>query len=143
MSVERDIVDEIDAVLARIRRAEQNIITMDYPDKLRVVGRLVDLEESVKSISGGITIPEQEIAMAKIVITEDTLIEALQRENLLSERAGNILRRSGCNTIKDVTMHTTRELLCMRHMGKKSADEIIEFLRLFGFSLKHSKESEA
>lgn len=142
MSVERDIVDEIDAVIARIRRAEQNIITMDYPDKLRVVGQLVDLEESVKSIRNKITVPEQEIAMAKIVITEDTLIEALQRENLLSERVANILRRSGCETIKDILGHTTNEILNMRHMGKKSADEIIEFLKLFGFSLKHSKEGE-
>ena len=141
MSVERDIVDEIDAVLARIRRAEQNIITMDYSDKLRVVGRLVDLEGAVKSIRSEIPVPAQEIATAKLVITEDTLIEELQRENLLSERVANVLRRSGCETIKDIIGHTTNEILNMRHMGKKSADEVVEFLKLFGFSPKRFKES--
>ena len=50
MSVERDIIDELDVVLANIRRAEQNIIGKDSSDKLKVVNRLVDLEETVKSI---------------------------------------------------------------------------------------------
>ena len=70
MSVERDIIDELDVVLANIRRAEQNIIGKDSSDKLKVVNRLVDLEETVKSIKNEITIPTLDI-------TEDTLIEEL------------------------------------------------------------------
>ena len=77
MSVERDIIDELDVVLANIRRAEQNIIGKDSSDKLKVVNRLVDLEETVKSIKSEILIPTLDI-------TEDTLIEELQREKLLS-----------------------------------------------------------
>ena len=42
MSAERDIIDELDAVHANIRRAEQNIIGKDSSDKLKVVNRLVD-----------------------------------------------------------------------------------------------------
>lgn len=135
MSVERDIIDELDMVLANIRRAEQSIIGKDSSDKLKVVNRLVDLEETVKSIKNEITIPALDI-------TEDTLIEELQREKLLSVRVGNSLRREGCKTIKDITNHTAYEISIMRNMGKKGADEVMEFLRLNRFSPKQSKESE-
>ena len=135
MSVERDIIDELDIVLANIRRAEQNIIGKDSSDKLKVVNRLVDLEETIKSIKNEITVPTLDI-------TEDTLVEELQREKLLSVRVGNSLRRDGCKTIKDIISHTTYEISIMRNMGKKGADEVIEFLRLNGFSPKQSKGSE-
>jgi len=129
MSVERDIIDELDIVLADIRRAEQNIIGKDSSDKLKVVNRLVDLEETVKSIKNEIVVPTLEI-------TEDTLIEELQREKLLSVRASNVLRRSGCKTIKDVINHTAYEISIMRNMGKKGGEEVMEFLKLHGFSPK-------
>lgn len=135
MSVERDIIDELDVVLANIRRAEQNIIVKDSSDKLKVVNRLVDLEETVKSIKNEITIPTLDI-------TEDTRIEELQKEKLLSVIVSNSLRREGCKTIKDIISHTTYEISIMRNMGKKGADEVIEFLRLNGFSPKQSRESE-
>ena len=135
MSVERDIIDELDIVLANIRRAEQNIIGKDSSDKLKVVSRLVDLEETVKSIKSEITIPTLEI-------TEGTLIEELQREKLLSVRVGNSLRREGCKTVKDVISHTAYEISTMRNMGKKGADEVIEFLRLNGFSPKQGSEKK-
>lgn len=135
MSAERDIIDELDIVLANIRRAEQNIIGKDSSDKLNVVHRLVDLEETVKSIKNEITIPTLDI-------TKDTLIEELQKEKLLSVRAGNVLRRSMCKTVGDITNHTAYEISIMRNMGKRGADEVIEFLRLNGFSPKQSRESE-
>ena len=135
MSVERDIIDELDAVLVNIRRAEQNIIGKDSSDKLKVVNRLVDLEETVKSIKNEIAIPTLEI-------TKDTLIEELQREKLLSVRAGNVLRRSMCKTVGDITNHTAYEISIMRNMGKKGADEVIEFLRLNGFSPKQGSEEK-
>ncbi len=136
MSVERDIIDELDGVLANIRRAEQNIIGKDSSDKLKVVNRLVDLEETVKSIKSEITVPTLEV-------TEHTLIEELQREKLLSVRVGNSLRRDGCKTVKDIIGHTAYEISVMRNMGKKGADEVIEFLRLNGFSPKQGSEQKS
>lgn len=136
MSVERDIVDELDGVLANIRRAEQNIIGKDSSDKLKVVSRLVDLEETIKSIKNDITIPTLEI-------TEHTLIEELQREKMLSVRVGNSLRRDGCKTVGDITNHTAYEISIMRNMGKKGADEVIEFLRLNGLSPKQGSEQKS
>ena len=135
MSVERDITDELDTVLVSIRRAEQNIVGKDSSDKLKVVSRLVDLEETVKSIKSEITIPTLDV-------TEHTLIEELQREKMLSVRVGNSLRREGCKTVKDIISHTAYEISIMRNMGKKGADEVIEFLRLNGFSPKQGSEQK-
>lgn len=135
MSAERDIIDELDAVLASIRRAEQNIIGKDSSDKMKVVTRLVDLEETVKSIKNEIIIPTLDI-------TEDTLIEEIQKEKLLSVRAANVLRRSGCKTIADITSHTVYELSIMRNMGKKGVDEVVEFLRCNGLSPKQCNKHD-
>ena len=132
MSVERDIVEELDVVLGSIRNAEKNIIGKDSSDKLEIVKRLVDLEETVKAIRNDISIPALEV-------TENTLIEELEREKMLSVRSGNILRRSGCKTVGDITNHTVREITIMRNMGKKAADEIIDFLTANRFSLKGEK----
>ena len=129
MSIERKTIEELDGVLSSIRRAEQNIIGKDSSDKLDVVRKLVDLEESIKEIKSGITIP-------KLDITEDTLIDDLQHEKYLSVRVGNVLRRSGCENIRDVTKHTAYELSVMRNMGKKAADEIVEFLSSNNFKLR-------
>ena len=133
MSVERDIVEELDVVLASIRNAEKNIRGKDSSNKLKVVSKLVDLEEVVKAIRNDITIPALEV-------TKDTLIEELQSEKMLSVRAGNVLRRSGCKTVGDITNNTVHEITIMRNMGKKAADEIIEFLTANGFSLKGKNE---
>lgn len=133
MSVERDIVEELDVVLASIRNAEKNIIGKDSSDKLEIVKRLVDLEETVKAIQNDINRPALEV-------TENTLIEELEREKMLSVRSGNILSRSGCKTVGDITNHTIREITIMRNMGKKATDEIIKFLTANGFSLKGENE---
>ncbi len=136
MSAEKDIIDELNAVLASIRKAEQNIIGKDSSDKLKVVNRLVDLEETVKSI-------KNKIVISTLDITEDTLIEEVQRERLLSARVVSVLRRAGCKTVADITNYTVYELSVMRNMGKKGADEVIEFLSLNGFSPKQrSKHDE-
>lgn len=132
MSVEREITEDLDIVLTSIRNAEKNIIGRDSSDKLKVVSKLVDLEEAVKAIRNDITIPALEV-------TKDTLIEELQSEKMLSVRAGNVLRRSGCKTVGDIANHTVREITIMRNMGKKAADEIVEFLTANGFSLKGEK----
>ena len=135
MSVERDIVEELDVVLASIRNAEKNIIVKDSSDKLKVVGKLVNLEEAVKDIKNDISIPTLDI-------TEDTLLMDVSREKLLSVRATNVLMRSGCKTVGDVTKHTAQELSVMRNMGNKNIDEIVSFLNANGFSLKRGNNNE-
>ena len=129
MSVERQITKEIDAVLSCIRRAEANIIGMDAANKMDIVEKLVGMEESVKAIKADVSIPE-------LQITKDTPIRDLMEEGILSVRASNVLMRSGCSTIEDVTKRTSDEIATMRNMGKKAYEEVLEFLNKNGFEIK-------
>lgn len=132
MSTEKMVIDELDAILINVRRAEQNIIGRDSSDKLDAVKKLIEVEEHIKTIKSGIKLP-------LIEISKDTLIDDLQGE-YLSIRAGNVLRRSGCRTIGDVTRKTYNDVITMRNMGRKSAEEIFAFLQKYGFTLSGGEE---
>ena len=132
MSTEKMVIDELDAILIGVRRAEQNIIGRDSDDKLDAVKKLIEVEEHIKTIKSGIKLP-------LIEISKDTLIEDIQGE-CLSIRAGNVLRHSGCRTIGDVTSKTYNDVKTMRNMGRKSAEEIFAFLQKHGFTLSGGDE---
>lgn len=134
MGVDREIANVLDELLDCTRRAEQRIIYMDTTDKLKVVSKLVDLEESIKDIRNDVT-------SSIIEITKDTTIEELKRENLLSTRTANALIWAMYKTVGDITKHTKNELKIIRNMGRKSLDEILEFIRVNGFVLS-DKEDE-
>ena len=134
MSTDREIVNVLDELLDCIRIAEQHIVYLDTTDKLKVVSKLVDLEESIKDIRNDITVPI-------IKITKDTTIEELKRENLLSTRTANALIWASYATVGDITKHTKNELKIVRNMGRKSLEEILEFIRVNGFVLS-DKEDE-
>jgi DNA-directed RNA polymerase alpha subunit len=44
-------------------------------------------------------------------------------------------------TVGDITKHTQNELMIVRNMGRKSLEEILEFIRVNGFVLP-DKEDE-
>ena len=134
MSVDREIASVLDELLDCIRIAEQRIVYLDTTDKLKVVSKLVDLEESIKDIRNDITVPV-------IKITKDTTIEELKRENLLSTRTANALIWASYTTVGDITKHTKNELKIVRNMGQKSLEEILEFMQVNGFVLS-DKEDE-
>ncbi len=129
MDVKKDIIKELDDVLASIRKAEQNIIGADSSDKLKVVKKLIDLESNIKDIKKDVTTPRP-------TVTPNTLIRDLRDENLLSGRAANVLLRSGFESIEDITKHTAIEIKNMRNVGPTIADEIIIFLEDNGFALQ-------
>lgn len=129
MSIERQITRELDGILACIRKAEANIIGLDSADKLDVVGKLVNIEDSIKAIKGEITIPVLEIS-------KDTLLDDIRSEEILSVRAYTVLKRAGCNTISDITAHTSDEIGKFRNMGTKAHKEVLEFMKNNGFELK-------
>mgnify|MGYP002524346644 CR=1 FL=1 len=54
----------------------------------------------------------------------------------LSVRSENGLRRAGINTIGDLEKMTTKELLGIRNLGKRSYDEIVSMLRLYNIGLR-------
>ena len=50
----------------------------------------------------------------------------------LSIRAENVLKRAGKKTIKDVLDCTPTEIMNIRNMGRKTADEVLERFRQYG-----------
>jgi DNA-directed RNA polymerase subunit alpha len=65
----------------------------------------------------------------------DKVIEELD----LSVRSYNCLKRSGVNTVQDLTEKTEPELLKFKNMGRKSLEEIKGKLSELGLSLKKDK----
>lgn len=68
----------------------------------------------------------------------DLSIEELE----LSVRAYNCLKRANIYTVGDLLKKTERELMDIKNFGKKSADEVIERLKAFGFSMAKDKDEE-
>lgn len=69
----------------------------------------------------------------------DLSIEELE----LSVRAYNCLKRANIYTVGDLLKKTERELMDIKNFGKKSADEVIERLKAFGFQMAKDKDEEA
>lgn len=68
----------------------------------------------------------------------DMSIEELE----LSVRAYNCLKRANIYTVGDLLKKTERELLEIKNFGKKSADEVIERLRAYGFHMAAGEPDE-
>lgn len=60
----------------------------------------------------------------------------------LSVRAYNCLKRANIYTVGDLLKKTERELMDIKNFGKKSADEVIERLKAFGFSMAKDRGEE-
>lgn len=69
----------------------------------------------------------------------DISIEELE----LSVRAYNCLKRANIYTVGDLLKKTERELMDIKNFGKKSADEVIERLKAFGFHMAKDKGDAA
>lgn len=54
----------------------------------------------------------------------------------LTLRSYNCLRRAGINTVKDITNLTEDELMKIRNLGRKSANEIVNILETMDLHLK-------
>ncbi|MEB3285071.1 MAG: DNA-directed RNA polymerase subunit alpha [Candidatus Sericytochromatia bacterium] len=68
----------------------------------------------------------------------DLSIEELE----LSVRAYNCLKRANIYTVGDLLKRSERELMDIKNFGKKSADEVIERLKAFGYSMAKDKDEE-
>jgi DNA-directed RNA polymerase subunit alpha len=60
----------------------------------------------------------------------------------LSVRAYNCLKRANIYTVADLLKKTERELMDIKNFGKKSAEEVIERLRSFGYHMASERDSE-
>ena len=58
----------------------------------------------------------------------------------LSTRAYNCLKRSGINTVEELTKKTSDDMMKIRNLGRKSLDQVLEKLEELGLHLDVSEE---
>jgi DNA-directed RNA polymerase subunit alpha len=74
----------------------------------------------------------------KKIINPEMIIEDLD----LSVRSYNSLKRSGINTLKELTAVSKSEILKVRNLGRKSIDEVREKLHELGMDFRKEKVKE-
>jgi len=75
--------------------------------------------------------PEVVVPLAELAVTMQTPISDLG----LSVRSFNCLKRAGKNTLRDIAEMTEDDLLQIRNLGRKSAEEIIGKIKSYGLDL--------
>lgn len=104
---------------------------------------LIEHFTQISSISG------QPVAVSSSVILddEDEKSEVVEKEPEfdidsleLSVRAYNCLKRASINSMSELLKMSEHDLLSIKNFGKKSADEVIEKLKEFGYSLAPNPE---
>lgn len=73
-------------------------------------------------------------SMADLAVTRQTLIEDLN----LSVRSYNCLRRAGIKTLGNIADMTMDNLMCVRNLGRKSANEVVAVVKSYGISIRES-----
>ncbi len=76
--------------------------------------------------------PEVVVTLAELAVTMQTPISDLG----LSVRSFNCLKRAGKNTLRDIAEMTEDDLLQIRNLGRKSAEEIIGKIKSYGLDLR-------
>ena len=123
----------ISEAIAAVKHAEKCCLDITTSDKLDIVKDLMEVESQIRMIRDALPVPT-------FKITDQTTINDLYEEGLLSVRAYNILKRSECDTVGDIIAHTEEEIIRFRNMGRKSATEILDLLHKNGFYIKNDKK---
>ncbi len=93
--------------------------------------------ECISALSNSSPMPEMiPDSEAKMTAVLDTAIEDLD----LSVRSYNCLKRSGIDTIGNLTALSEGEMMKIRNLGQKSYDEILHKLATLGLSLRRDDE---
>ena len=124
--------NKIQESINSVKEAEKCCLDMEIPDKLDIVKDLMEAESQIRTIRDALPVQH-------FKITENTEIRELYDEDLISVRAMNVLRRSGCDTVSDIIQHTEEELMKMHNMGRNCLKEILDLLHRNGFRIKNDK----
>lgn len=73
---------------------------------------------------------------ASQIVEISEILQTPIEEVKLSTRTYNCLYRAGKNTLGDIVEMTERELMNVRNLGRKSADEVKQVLKEYGLELK-------
>ncbi len=88
------------------------------------------------SIFAGIEPEEEELGELAVATTRDDILSKSIAELELSVRASNCLRAANISTIGQLMEYSKQDLLNIKNFGRKSLNEILEKLKLYGLALK-------
>ena len=71
---------------------------------------------------------------------KEKVLEMTIEELDMSVRSFNCLKRSGIDTVEDLTNRTEEDMIKVRNLGKKSLEEVIQKLHSLGLDLKREEE---
>lgn len=115
--------------------------SMDVNSALsQAANMLIEHLVPIASLTGASTLIPQfqkEVETKEDVQTPNITIEDLE----LSVRAFNCLKRANINSISELLTKSENDLLNIKNFGKKSSDEVIERLQVFGLNLRPDPES--
>jgi DNA-directed RNA polymerase subunit alpha len=106
----------------------------------QAAGQLIEHLVPLASLSGSAALMPQfqkETDTREDVQAPNITIEDLE----LSVRAFNCLKRANINSIAELLTKSENDLLNIKNFGKKSSDEVIERLQVFGLNLRPDPES--
>ena len=81
-----------------------------------------------------------EIMVEREETKKEKVLEMTIEELDMSVRSFNSLKRSGINTVEELTNKTEEDMMRIRNLGKKSLEEIIQKLHSLGLSFRNDED---
>lgn len=160
---EREIAEELGLSTSRIQQIESHAMRkLRHPSRLAYIvygnGYYINKKQEAEKITKTyaiqqaakelerlnelIEIKSATLTNTKHVICNNAHFLDLSIENLdLTVRGYNCLKRAGIETVGELVTITEKDLMKIRNMGRKAADDIIAKLRDYGLALQEGEET--
>lgn len=122
MRTDKICKDAIKQAIFAVREAEKKALDTDYSGKLDLIKDLTEVEKRLDTIANC-------VAVEPLKIDENTDLNDLYDDGLISIRAWQCCKRAGIESMKDVCLLTEDQMMRVRNLGKKSLDEIKKILK--------------
>lgn len=122
MRTDKICKDAIKQAVFAVREAEKKALDTDYSGKLDLIKDLTDVEKRLITIANC-------VAVEPLKIDEDTYLEDLYNDGIISIRTWQCCKRAGLDRMKDVCQLTEDQMMRVRNLGKKSFDEIRKIMK--------------
>ena len=108
-------------------------------ERVELLDRLqVEVKDLHKFLEWVKAFPDELVDAKKEIVKKSVVLESIERLQL-SARSYNALKRQRINTIKDLLELKESDLFYIRNLGVKSANEIINKIRLMGLSFQNEE----
>ena len=108
-------------------------------ERIELLDRLqVEVKDLHKFLEWVKAFPDELVDVKNAIVKKSVVLEPIERLEL-SARSYNALKRQRINTIKDLLELKESDLFYIRNLGVKSANEIINKIRLMGLSFQNEE----